>query len=344
MSDTKGNVIRALFIGDIHIKFSNIPDVDNVISYIKMNVDTTRVDVAILAGDILDTHGVVHTQLMNKAFELINSLTNNGVQTYVLVGNHDYIDNSQFCSGNHWLGGVKGMSKSFTIVDSPITILDGSLVLVPYVPNGRFKEALNLHLDEKRWSTAKCIFAHQEFKGCKMGAIVSENGDKWDESLPNVISGHIHEKQRPQKNIYYPGSSINHSFGNDSQGISIFTIGGDDIEEECIDMGFEKKKIEYITIEEVRDRFNQDKLVLKKNFKYSLEGTQVEIVEFKKTTVYQSILNACKVVFRERKLVPDKRRKKNGAIQSFTEILYEKVVGDSADKLFDDYKIIIPKV
>jgi DNA repair exonuclease SbcCD nuclease subunit len=335
--------VRALFIGDIHIKFNNLGEVDKVISYIKKNVDTSRIDAAILAGDILDTHGVVHTQLMNKAYELINSLTNNGVHTYVLVGNHDYIDNSQFCSDNHWMAGVKGVNKSFTIVDSPIAIFDGTLVLVPYVPNGRFKEALNLYLDENTWTSARCIFAHQEFRGCKMGAIVSENGDEWDESLPHVISGHIHEKQRPQKNIYYPGSAINHSFGNDSQGISIFSVETrGDIREECIDMGFEKKRIEYITVEEAQNRFERDELVLKKNFKYSLEGTRVEIAEFKKTTTYKSIIKVCKVVFRERKV--NDADKKARPVKRFTEILYEKVVGDSTDKLVDDYKIIIPKI
>lgn len=333
---------RVLFIGDIHIKFNNLDEVDKVISYIRKNVDTSRVDIAILAGDILDTHGIVHTQLMNKAYELINSFTTNGVQTYVLIGNHDYIDNSQFCSENHWMAGVKKLGQNFTIVDSPIAIFDKTLVLVPYVPNGRFKEALNLHLDEDIWTNTKCIFAHQEFRGCKIGSIISETGDYWENSLPNVISGHIHEKQRPQKNIYYPGSVINHSFGNDSQGISIFTIESNDIEEECIPMDFQKKKIEYITIEEIQNRFKQDKLDLNTNFKYSLEGSQVEIAEFKKTTMYKTITKVCKVVFRERKVV-DKRCKK-GIVKNFTEILYEKVVEDSSDKLIDDYKVILSKM
>lgn len=326
-------MVRVLFVGDVHIKFNNTGEVDKVISYIK-HLDSTKIDVAVLAGDILDTHGVVHTQLMNKAYELINSLINNGIRTYVLVGNHDYIDNSQFCSENHWMAGVKGANERFVIVDSPISIFEGTLILVPYIPTGRFKEALNLYLGENIWSASKCIFAHQEFKGCKMGAIVSENGDKWDESLPDVISGHIHEKQRPQKNIYYPGSAINHSFGNDSQGMSIFEISEDGIEEERIDMGFEKKKIEYITVKEALNRFERDQLVLGKNFKYSLEGTRAEIAEFKKTAVYKLILGSCKVVFRERK--SDKSRKKK-SVKNFTEILYEKV---TEAKLLDDYTII----
>ncbi len=59
------------------------------------------------------------------------------------------------------------------------------------------------------WKNVNCIFAHQEFYGCKMGAIESIEGDKWDHSFPLVISGHIHSEQRPQKIFFYPGSVFN---------------------------------------------------------------------------------------------------------------------------------------
>ncbi len=70
--------------------------------------------------------------------------------------------------------------------------------MVPYVPPGRFVEALNI-IDNEWWKNVNCIFAHQEFYGCKMGAIESIEGDKWDHSFPLVISGHIHSEQRLKK-------------------------------------------------------------------------------------------------------------------------------------------------
>ncbi len=57
-------------------------------------------------------------------------------------------------------------------------------------------------IDNEWWKNVNCIFAHQEFYGCKMGAIESIEGDKWDHSFPLVIRGHIHSEQRPQKNIF----------------------------------------------------------------------------------------------------------------------------------------------
>ena len=91
-------------------------------------------------------------------------------------------------------------------------------VFVPFVPNGRFKEAI----DKVDWNDANCIFAHQEFKGCKMGAIVSEDGDDWNDNLPYIISGHIHSKQYVGENIFYPGSAMQHSFGESSENIIPF--------------------------------------------------------------------------------------------------------------------------
>ena len=60
----------------------------------------------------------------------------------------------------------------------------------------------------------EAIFAHQEFKGCKMGAIISETGDIWSENYPMVFSGHIHDFQQPQRNILYPGTPFQHGFGD----------------------------------------------------------------------------------------------------------------------------------
>jgi DNA repair exonuclease SbcCD nuclease subunit len=47
-----------------------------------------------------------------------------------------------------------------------------------------------------------------------MGAIVSKDGDEWNEEFPQIISGHIHDNQTPQKNIYYTGSPLQHAFGD----------------------------------------------------------------------------------------------------------------------------------
>ena len=107
--------------------------------------------------------------------------------TYILVGNHDYISNTQFLTTNHWMNAMKEW-KNVVIVDKVIqqNINDLSFVFVPYVFPGRFQEALNtIHIDGI--NKISCIFAHQEFKGCKLGAILSDIGDVWDEKMFDYI-------------------------------------------------------------------------------------------------------------------------------------------------------------
>jgi hypothetical protein len=67
-------------------------------------------------------------------------------------------------------------------------------MLCPSVFPGRFIEAIET--ETKHCRKKKLIFAHQEFKGCKMGAIVSTVGDEWEEKYPFIISGHFHDNQK----------------------------------------------------------------------------------------------------------------------------------------------------
>ena len=107
-------------------------------------------------------------------------------------------------------------------------------MFVPYVPPGKFDDAIKTCDDIGDIKDYKCIFAHQEFYGAKMGAIISKDGDKWPLHNPLVVSGHIHDYQRPQENIIYIGTPMQHAFGdNTKKTISILTINN--ISEECIE-------------------------------------------------------------------------------------------------------------
>ena len=111
-----------LFIGDIHIKMSNLFKVNSILEKVRGKTlwkgDTPTL--AVLAGDILDTHERLHTQLMNKALELILALADH-MPTFVLVGNHDYINNSQFCSNEHWMVSLKTLEGHHNFTIAPNT-------------------------------------------------------------------------------------------------------------------------------------------------------------------------------------------------------------------------------
>lgn len=199
---------RILCVGDIHIKPGNIHLVDLLESQILGYISEHDINLVVLLGDVLDTFERLHTQAVNRAYQLIDRLRASGPEVYVLVGNHDYINNQQYQTDQHWMNALKQWDK-VRIVDKLISSEDGLLCFIPYVPVGRFCEVF-----ETAVTTPILIFAHQEFRGCKMGAITSVDGDIWDRSNPLIISGHIHESQKPQENIWYPGAAIHNSFGD----------------------------------------------------------------------------------------------------------------------------------
>ena len=242
---------KIIFIGDPHIQVSNLTEVDKLLSKLQELAITESPDLIIIGGDLLHTHERLHTLALNKAYEMVNRMRKIA-KTFVLVGNHDVINNSQYLTQNHWMNSLKEWENT-VIVDKVVTetINKETFVFVPYVPPGKFEDALNT-LDKFDWKKASCIFAHQEFAGCKMGAIISVEGDKWPLEYPNVISGHIHSRQIPQANIYYSGSALQHAFGESKKNIiaCLEFANGSYVNNE-VDLHLPRKKIVYMDVEDI---------------------------------------------------------------------------------------------
>lgn len=302
---------RVLFIGDVHFKHNNLNEMTIMMEKLR-NIDE-HYDFSVVAGDILDSHEKIDVQLMNRAYDMIKLLKAR-THVYICVGNHDMINNQQFLTDAHWMNGMKEW-KDVTIVDKPVTF--NKFLFVPYVFPGRFVEALETVDD---WKDALCIFAHQEIKGCRMGAIESVKGDEWDTEWPLIISGHIHDQQHPQDNVFYPGSVIDHGF-------IIFTFYADgDIEEMPISLGLVPKKT--IHIKAGQTITNN----IKKGTRVVITGTLDEIAAHKKSNS-SLIEKGIKVVY---KLSTDNRRPVS-VIKSFDKIL-EGLVNDIGDEtLSNDY-------
>lgn len=227
---------QILLIGDPHFKTSNALETtqlhNSVLRYLKSN---PSINFVVVLGDILHCHEKIHTQPFCRAVNFLTDLANER-ETFALIGNHDRINNNVFLTQEHPFTGLKEY-KNLHIVDTTLYFSPSSqgednnlFAFVPYVPNGRFKEALEINKknesDKNEYEKCIGIFAHQEFMGSKCGAYISEDGDEWEENLPPVFSGHIHEYQRPQKNIFYPGIPFQHGFGeSDDKAIYLLTIG-----------------------------------------------------------------------------------------------------------------------
>lgn len=346
--------MKVIAVGDPHFQVENIPEVEMFIEKLVDLATNEKPNFIVVLGDILHTHERIHTMPLNKAYELIRRLKEIS-PVYVLVGNHDMVNNSQFLSPNHWMNAMKEWS-SVTIVDTVHSRQeDGyNFFFVPYVPNGRFEEALNSYESKETWKEADCIFAHQEFFGCKMGAILSADGDKWSESNPYVISGHIHSKQSIGPNIYYCGASLQHAFGESEDTIiPVLTWDepGNKYDLNEVDLGLPKKKIIYTDVSSIQTfepTKNGDKT------KISLSGSYEEFKSFKKTQKYRDLSKkGIKIVFKPEKVKKrkdDKKGCKQGdldkeqttvTVTDFNETLLNLVLGQKDKILFQVYEEVV---
>lgn len=287
------DVIKTFVIGDPHFKERNYIEDEEFVEKTIACVKEAQPDIIVILGDTLDTHEVVRIQPHNLACQFIERLSKIA-HVYVLIGNHDLIDQTQFLSQKHIFGPLKKW-KNVTIVDEPIYVERDacSFVFCPYVPPGRFLEALDkITMSGENWEFADCVFAHQEFYGCKFGAMKSEVGDKYSEDYPPVISGHIHEAQVLGENVFYPGSSRQHTYGEDPRKhMWIVTFGEHDeppyFTYEKVDIGMKKKKIVHIDVENINDF--DTKILEKYDVKLSVNGTSEQFKNFRKSKTYTTL-------------------------------------------------------
>ena len=344
---------KSIIIGDQHFKTNNIPEVELFIQKIEELVKKQEPDFIVLLGDLLDQHEKLHSVPLNKAYEFIDRMRNIA-PTFVLVGNHDMLCNTIFLSPDHWLNALKEW-KNVTIVDKVMRteILGNQFIFCPYVFPGRFEEALDtLCYDWRNDKTIKCIFCHQEFEGFKMGAIVSKDGDKWSDTYPSVISVHIHKNQTIG-NVYYPGSSMQVSFGETDKNVIAcvsFESERDSYDLQEIDTDLPRKKNLYIDVDDL-ESYNLAKTEDK--IKLTVSGSYEEFKTIKKTKKYKEIIkDGVQVVFKtKRKELQrinedlneriEKQKNDDQGTSNFLNILNEMVNNDKNPFLFQAFELIV---
>lgn len=251
--------MKVLTIGDPHFKVGNALESEQMTENLVEIVQEHQPDFVVCLGDILHRHETIHVSPLMRAEEMIKQLSQL-VPTFLIIGNHDRPNNSDFLSDRHPFNALKEWNNTY-IVDRvmDVTLQDDNdnnyrFLFVPYVPPGKFMEALETKDQPLEGTTA--IFAHQEFLGAQMGAIKSQVGDEWLTTWPFVISGHIHDYQRLQSNVTYVGTPFQHGFGDSAQKtVSVFTFNYVDgelkVEEDRIDLGLKKRVIIYLAPSEI---------------------------------------------------------------------------------------------
>lgn len=310
MAFTNSTFTKILFIGDPHFKVHN-NDVTN--RFIEQSLEilqdinskyTEANILCVLAGDILDTHERLHQTPLNKAVEWINSLIEI-CPVVILVGNHDYENNQQFLSNNHWMNCLKKWDNVL-IVDR--VYMFSQLTFVPYVPPGRFIEALNT-IGNENWKNSRYIFAHQELKGCILGTQTSTEGDYWPLNFPTIVSGHIHKAHNPQANIIYPGSVVQHNFGEENNENGFLLIDIEKPEKDAfsiIPVNVPKRVTVHCTTEELPELMNTLTIKPLEKVRIICSGTDSQIKSIQKFSKSTSKVG---VTVRFRLVSEDKQQK-----------------------------------
>ena len=283
-----------LTIGDPHFQVSNLPIIDDYIESVLTVLKEHKVTLCVILGDLLHTHEKVHAMVQNKAIDFVQKVSSN-CPTIVIVGNHDMINNSQFLTENHWMNVMKPYT-GIEIVDKGLVLPTdiGDLYFCPYVYPGRFIEALNTISPD--WCNARMIFAHQEINGCKSGAYEMTGGDEWKEEYPYLVSGHIHDRQRLGPNMFYPGSSMQHAFGESaSKTVTVWNITQDTITHTEVSLGMRRKRIIRLDLQGIEEYVppgNED-------IRINVKATPAEIKRFKKSKKYKSLIDQkVKIMFK----------------------------------------------
>ena len=337
-------MVSFLAVGDVHIKLDNLLEIDHLTDTLVSLIQHHRPDYLVLLGDILHTHERIHTNCLNQAAKLFRKCSEI-IPTYVLVGNHDYISNSQFLTDEHWMNPFKEWPGLF-IVDR-VTRVD-SAVLCPYVPDGRLVEALDTlnrsevrersdtsgdarsdtkeqsDCEKERWREASLVFAHQTLDGVKMGPMVMDGVEKWLPEYPMLCSGHIHDRQRPQENLYYAGTPIPHAFG-ESNRKSICMINTSNPKKVLeLPMDVCSRQILYLPVSEAYRFTHQPRP--HHHLRLTVRGQPEETRVYRKSDAYKSLVSAgVKVVFDEPKEEKEEEKKE---VKTVEEILWSLVKGD----------------
>lgn len=314
---------RGIIVGDPHAKRGNGPEIRLLTEKLTELVKKEDAEYVVILGDLAHDHAVMHLQAWQSICYMMQELSEL-TKVYYIVGNHDMLNNTQYLTDNHFFKVFDGM-HNIAIIDRPTLV--GKTAFIPYVPNGMFNKAFNSLLESCSVDVddVRLVFAHQEFKGCKMGAIESKDGDEWPENYPLVVSGHIHEKQH-LGNVYYPGSPYQTAFGdNQKKTVEIVTTTDDEINFMPVDLGMPEKITKNLTAEQLKKFKKSDD----NHYRINLVDTTENITKIKKTKKYKDLQKVVKIVTKPTDKV--KVIKTETKQKGFRNILIEIIDSESSD-------------
>lgn len=171
-------------------------------------------------GDLFHTNHPTPTEIA-VAQTLINKLSDAGIRTYIISGNHDFVQGKK-------LDALEMFSKQkidhVTFHSDPKVVLDGDvrLVIIPHCTQAelmQFVESSKIPQDDK----LNVMLCHTTFAGAQVGSedrmmAAGVTMLRQELNVNVVFSGHIHKPQKlvsaysGRADVHYPGSPIQMDF------------------------------------------------------------------------------------------------------------------------------------
>lgn len=326
---------KFLTLGDLHYKVGNSDFTSKMEkSYLKL-VKTENYLFVVQLGDVLDSHSRAEMGQFRRAEKFFDKLRKI-LPVYMLIGNHDRKNNQVFLDNEHFFNSWKGKDNLYIVDEGMIKDIQGKKYLfVPFVPDGRFEEAVSLICEREGFSGNKFdyTFAHQEFEGCEYNGVISTKGDPYNEKYGLVISGHIHMHQVLQNGkITYVGTPYQITQGEtEKKTVSEFTIS-DVFLEKRINLGIPRKcTINKISCKELKKyEFEEDV-----EYRVFVMDTEENIEKFKKKDFYLTIKEEMTIEFHPidgKKIVKADKR-------TFDQIVMNELGGN--EEYIEEYKKIL---
>lgn len=209
---------KAILISDIHFNLNTLPLASQALCAAIETANRLQVPL-IIAGDLHDTKAIIRAEVANRLIELLSEAK---VKTFILVGNHDLINEKAHFHGLNYL------KPYATIIDSQTYLAQHGMILIPYMTDS--DQLLSLIKALPRGSNGcKLLIMHQGFRGAWMGDYIQDKTSIDIEAVKDftVYSGHYHRHQTIGT-VTYIGSPFTMSFGEASDPEKGFLIVNED--------------------------------------------------------------------------------------------------------------------
>lgn len=200
--------MKVLWIGDPHIKPSNVEEAEKLMHFIMDTIREERPNRVHIVGDLFHTHSVVHLSVLEFWNGWLDCLiVDPEIDVYVLSGNHDKATTEEF-SFTALTVFQHMRARNLKICELPR--IEGPFAYVSYYHNPEtFIEIANGCAEKG----AKVLVCHQTFAGSQFetGFYAPDGIDASRLKFDLIMSGHIHTRQvlkniATGQTVVYPGT------------------------------------------------------------------------------------------------------------------------------------------